>query len=286
MTQKSDRKGLGRGLSALLADAGTSVGDAPATAETHLPLDLLDPNPNQPRRHFAEEDLQDLAASIQQKGILQPLIVRADDKGRYQIVAGERRWRAAQRAQLHEVPAIVRVLTAPEVLELAIIENVQRADLSPLEEARGYQQLIDRFGHTQDQIAKALGKSRSHIANLLRLLGLPDDVQTLLASGAISAGHARALIGLDAPLPIARRIINERLSVRETEALDRKTRSAPPPRPPRIEKDADTRALEADLSAHLGLAVRIEHGTGEAGQLSLRYKSLDELDGLWQLLSR
>ncbi|MEL6680147.1 MAG: ParB/RepB/Spo0J family partition protein, partial [Pseudomonadota bacterium] len=202
MARKTERKGLGRGLSALLVDAGeTAASKERARADSTLPIEKVRPNPDQPRRFFAEDDLADLSRSIKEKGILQPLIVRVDpnDGELYQIVAGERRWRAAQRAQIHEVPVLIRELTDEEVLELAIIENIQRADLNAIEEALGYRQLMDKFGHTQERLAESLGKSRSHIANLLRLLNLPEAVQSLVASNALSAGHARALVTADDP---------------------------------------------------------------------------------------
>jgi ParB family transcriptional regulator, chromosome partitioning protein len=209
--QKRDRKGLGRGLSALMADiqpVETAVAEAPAPrGERLIPVERIAPNPDQPRRAFSEDALSELAASIREKGIIQPLIVRPDPAGGggYQIVAGERRWRAAQRAQVHEVPVIVRDFDDTEVLEVAIIENIQRADLNPVEEAQGYRQLMDRFGHTQEQLASAMGKSRSHIANLMRLLGLPGDVLDMLRDGLLSAGHARALITTGNPSELAGR---------------------------------------------------------------------------------
>ncbi|MEO0999272.1 MAG: ParB/RepB/Spo0J family partition protein [Pseudomonadota bacterium] len=277
------KKGLGRGLSALIADT------APATTarapEATLPLDRLVPNPDQPRRHFSEDALEDLARSLREKGVLQPLIVRPDPSGgdTYQIVAGERRWRAAQRAQLHDVPVLIRNLDDTEVLEIAIVENIQRADLNPVEEAAGYRQLMDRFGHTQERLAAALGKSRSHIANLLRLLTLPEAVLAHLREGRLTAGHARALVTAPDPEGLAARVIREGLSVRRTEALAKAGPTTARPAPP--EKDADTRAIEADLTAHLGLRVAIEHKeTG--GSVTIRYRTLEELDGLFQLLSR
>ncbi len=293
MAQKADKKGLGRGLSALLADTGASA-DAdqaqPPKPEATIPIDVLHANPDQPRRTFGEQELEDLTASIREKGILQPLIVRPAPgrDGHYQIVAGERRWRAAQRAAIHDIPVLIRDLTDTEVLELGIIENVQRADLNPLEEAMGYQQLMDRFGHTQEKIATALGKSRSHIANLLRLLALPQDVQWLVSSGKLSAGHARALITVDNPIALARQVVDQGLSVRQTEDLVKKLKTTVPgPRKGRPEKDADTRALEADLSAHLGIRVQIQHGaSGQSGELKIQYKTLEQLDGLCQLLTQ
>ncbi|MEX5727974.1 ParB family chromosome partitioning protein [Rhodovulum iodosum] len=285
-TKKPERRGLGRGLSALMADVNIEPeGDAPARKpDQTLPLELLEPNPDQPRRQFSDEALGELADSIREKGIIQPLIVRPSKKreGAFEIVAGERRWRAAQRAQLHDVPVIIRELDDVEVLEIAIIENIQRADLNAVDEATGYRQLMDRFGHTQEKVAEALGKSRSHIANLLRLLQLPDEVQTHLREGRLSAGHARALITSDDPVALARRVIEGGLSVRETEAMTRKPTAEVPRKPKAVaEKDADTRALEEDLSANLGMTVSIDHRPGgESGEVVIRYRTLDQLDTL------
>jgi ParB family chromosome partitioning protein len=286
-----ERKGLGRGLSALLADVAT-VEEAPRQAGRFapadaVPIDRIRANPNQPRRDFDEKELEDLAASIREKGVIQPLILRPRPDGGYEIVAGERRWRAAQLAGLHELPAVVRDLSDSEMLELAIIENVQRADLNPLEEAQGYRQLMDRFGHTQERLAEALGKSRSHIANLLRLLTLPDAVLELVRGGKLTAGHARALVTATNPESLARQVVDRDLSVRQTEQLTR-TATGPAARPaPRPAKDADTRALEEDLTAALKLEVSIEHRPGQqAGELRIRYATLEELDGLCQMLSR
>lgn len=287
-----EKKGLGRGLSALLADVGPEparpLGGAPV-GQRIIPIDRIRANPNQPRRSFEDKDLQDLAASIRAKGVIQPLIVRPhpEDPDGFEIVAGERRWRAAQMAEVHELPAVVRELDDSEVLELAIIENVQRADLNPVEEALGYRQLMDRFGHTQERLAEGLGKSRSHIANVLRLLTLPDSVLEHLRAGRLTAGHARALVTAANPEALAKQVIDRGLSVRQTEALAREAArpvAAPPARPV---KDADTRALEADLSANLRLPVSIDHkASGKGGELRIRYKNLDELDGLCQLLGR
>ncbi len=293
--KKPERRGLGRGLSALMADVPTApAGDdaqvRASAADRHIPVDRIRPNPNQPRRQFTETQLAELAASIEEKGIIQPLILRAVEDDMFEIVAGERRWRAAQMARLHEVPALVRDYNDTEVLEIAIIENIQRADLNPVEEAAGYRQLMDRFGHTQEKIADALGKSRSHIANSLRLLSLPDDVQTMLSEGQLSAGHARALITTDNPSDLARIVVSKGLSVRETERLAKKpakTDTEPKQTAPKDEKDADTKALEQDLSAAIGLKTRIEHKPGgEAGKVTIDYRTLDELDELCRLLSR
>ncbi len=294
MAAKRDRKGLGRGLSALMADIDTPKPDqsAPDAAEVNrpaertVPIDQIAPNPDQPRRAFSEDALNELAASIAEKGIIQPLILRPDpgQEGRFQIVAGERRWRAAQRAQLHNLPAIIRDFDDTEVLEVAIIENIQRADLNPLEEAQGYRQLMDRFGHTQEQLSQAMGKSRSHIANLMRLLQLPDTVQDMVRSGALTAGHARALITSENATALAQQIVDRGLSVREAEKLaNPKTTKKSAPK--RATKDADTAALEGDLSAALGMPVSITHdaATGE-GRVSIRYKDLQSLDDLIRVL--
>ncbi|WP_104069175.1 ParB/RepB/Spo0J family partition protein [Albidovulum inexpectatum] len=290
---KNERRGLGRGLSALMADVNLDRDDdlgksASRRADLRIPIERLEPNPDQPRRHFSPESLEELAASIREKGIIQPLIVRKSPRNpdNYEIVAGERRWRAAQMAQLHEVPAIVRDFSDTEVLEVAIIENIQRADLNPIEEALGYRQLMDRFGHTQEKLAEALSKSRSHIANLLRLLNLPEEVQAWLKEGKLSAGHARALITADDPVGLARQVIAKGLSVRETERLA-KTRPAPDRSArPRPEKDADTRMLEQDLSANLRMKVVIDHKGEQGGQVTITYRTLDELDQLCQILGQ
>ena len=294
MSGKNEKRGLGRGLSALMADvhlAGPDQVVGPRKAELHLPVEKLEPNPQQPRMDFKREELESLADSIRQKGVIQPLIVRRKP-GRdvYEIVAGERRWRAAQLAQLHEVPVVVRDLSDSEVLEVAIIENIQRADLNAIEEALGFRQLMTRFGHTQEKLAEALSKSRSHVANLLRLLTLPTEVQDMVRDGGLSAGHARALIGSPKAADLAAQIMSKGLSVRETERLvkaESSAKSLPKSARPAPEKDADTRVLEADLSANLRLAVKIDHGSdGEGGALTIRYKTLDDLDMLCQMLSR
>lgn len=293
---KDKKRGLGRGLSALMADVGPETqaesGGVPRTAERQVPIENIKPNPDQPRRRFAEDDLRDLSASIKEKGVIQPLIVRPKGKDQYEIVAGERRWRAAQMANLHELPIIVRDLDDVEVLEIAIIENIQRADLNSIEEAAGYRQLMEKFGHTQEKLSEALGKSRSHIANLMRLLNLPEDVQSFVQEGKISAGHARALLMAEAPLAMAKRVIAEGWSVRKTEEMVRlegqgasDNKTAKKSTQTRA-KDPDTLALEGDLSAALGMKVSIDHkGGGEAGQLTIKYADLEGLDRLCGLLS-
>lgn len=289
-TKKS--RGLGRGLSALMSDVAT---DGPPQATPRrpdlvVPIEQVQPNPDQPRRTFTEDALKELAASIAEKGIIQPLIVRQSpaDGDLYEIVAGERRWRAAQMAKLHKIPVLLREYDDTEVLEIAIIENIQRADLNPVDEATGYKQLMDRFGHTQDKLSLALGKSRSHIANLLRLLNLPDEVQTYLINGQLSTGHARALVGHSDAVTLAREIIQRKLSVRETEKLAKKgpalKRRTVPGAP--VPKDADTVQIENELSATLGMKVTIDHPAGaEGGKMVIGYKSLEQLDDLLRALS-
>ena len=292
--RKEERRGLGRGLSALMADihiAGPAeTAASPRRADRLVPIEQIVPNPDQPRRAFTQAQLDELAESIRSKGVIQPLIVRP--KGaQSDIVAGERRWLASQLAQLHELPVIVRDYSDTEVLEVAIIENIQRADLTAIEEASGYRQLMERFNHTQEKLAEALGKSRSHIANLLRLLTLPDEVQAMVNAGALTAGHARALVTAENPVKLAKDIANRGLSVRETERLVKQGQSAPvrvPASPrPASDKDADTRALEADLSAALGLKVTINHPAGaERGEITLGYASLEQLDDICARLTR
>lgn len=291
MARRTEKKGLGRGLSALLADSSESSGSSASVGQTIVPIEKIVANPDQPRRQFTEADLADLTRSVREKGILQPLIVRPSpsNANEFQIVAGERRWRAAQRAQIHEIPVVIRDLNDADMLEIAIIENIQRADLNPIEEARGYRQLMDKFGHTQEKLAEALGKSRSHIANLLRLLSLPNSIQDHVIAGKISSGHARALITSDQAETLVAQVIDQGLSVRQTEELA-KSPSAKPKEKAKSKskptKDADTRSLEADLTAHLRLKVDIEHTASGKGELRIRYTNLDELDGLCQLLSQ
>jgi ParB family chromosome partitioning protein len=270
------------------SSSGTQTSAADSSQLRQVPIDEISPNPDQPRRRFNEAALQELARSISEKGILQPLVVRAvsGHAAGYQIVAGERRWRAAQIARVQSIPVLVRDLSDQEVLEVAIIENIQREELNAIEEATGYRQLIERFGHTQDKIAEALGKSRSHIANQLRLLNLPDGVQNMLISGTLTAGHARALVTAEDPLDLAQQVVGKGLSVRETERLAKhvsnKGRAEAYKNP---QKDADTRALEEDLSANLGMSVIIDHRTGGEGRLIIQYKEIEQLDQLCQLLS-
>lgn len=283
--RKPEKRGLGRGLSALMADVVTEqqvsrVGPGPIVK---LPVETLVANPDQPRRYFDETALAELASSIREKGVIQPLVVRPKGEA-YEIVAGERRWRAAQRAQLHEVPVVVREFTDTEVLEIAIIENIQRADLNAVEEAQGYRALIERFGHTQEKLAEVLGKSRSYIANLLRLLNLPEDVQALVRDGKLSAGHARALVTSDNAGALARKVVSEGLSVRQTEALTKRPAAQSTPKPRDKAKDSDTQALENDLSAALGMKVSVDYDGGGKGRVTVAYKNMDQLDKLCSIL--
>ena len=291
--RKSKSRGLGRGLSSLMGDLNnepltSNENSESQTIEKLVPVEKIYPNPNQPRKSFQEEKLIELANSIKTKGIVQPLIVRKKKgtKESFEIVAGERRWRAAQRAQVHELPVIIKEFTDIEVLEIAIIENVQRADLNPIEEALGYKNLMENFDHTQDGLSKEIGKSRSHIANLLRLLNLPSAVQELLISGQLTAGHARALVTCDNPLAIAKQIISLGLSVRDAERLAKNVSEKKVSNKTKTkEKPADTVLLEADLSAALKMKVSINHEEGkEKGLISISYKSLEELDRISEVL--
>ncbi|WP_374763120.1 ParB/RepB/Spo0J family partition protein [Yunchengibacter salinarum] len=287
------KKGLGRGLSALMVDdretGDTTAPDQDALAAEglhprQLPIGLLERNPHQPRQSFDAEALEDLARSIKEKGLLQPVLVRPLDGGRYQIVAGERRWRAAQKAAVHDVPVVVQELDDADVLQIGIIENIQRQNLTPMEEASAYQRLIDDFGHNQADVAQVVGKSRSHVANLLRLLGLPESVRALVDQGALSMGHARALIGATDPDALAKKVVADGLSVRQTEKLAGEAKGSPvrrrEPRPGgQAAKDADTVALEKDIAAATGVRVNIRHGD-DGGTLTLGYDTLDQLDAL------
>ncbi len=294
------RRGLGRGLSALLDEVDNApaapVAAAPearaASGALDVPIELIRRNPDQPRRIFTEVDLNELAESIREKGVIQPILVRPLDEapGEYQIVAGERRWRAAQLAGLHTVPVLVRALNDLEVMEIALIENVQRADLNALEEAQAYQAMAQRFSRTQETIAKMVGKSRSHVANTMRLLRLPASVLEHLEAGRLTAGHARALLDIDEAEALAKQIVERGLNVRQTEVLARKASDAatpgkgPSPRRPKG-KDADTRALEDDLAEVLGLEVEIKDAGG-AGELRIKYATLEQLDDLCRRLTR
>lgn len=308
MSESAKPRGLGRGLSALLgepvktmpvstpawakpqAEAPRNVVELPvqpaapqAAAEAGpraLPIELVQRNPSQPRKHFDEAELAELASSIRTHGVLQAILVRPIEGGKFEIVAGERRWRAAQRAGLHAIPAIIRELDEVEVLEIAIIENVQRTDLNPIEEAQGFQALIDRFGRTQLEIAESVGKSRPHIANMLRLLALPDDLQEMVRDGRLSAGHARAILTAPDPRLLAQRVLSEGLNVREIERLAQQAKDekhGPRSTSAASTKNADTRALELSLSNALGLDVLINE-RGGAGDLKISFKTLEQLD--------
>jgi ParB family chromosome partitioning protein len=289
MAEDANRSRLGRGLAALIGDVGEETAAVDRVrAARKVPIEFIRANPRNPRRMFREEDLQELADSIRERGIIQPIVVRAvaGVVDAYEIVAGERRWRAAQRAELHEVPIHLVEVGDREALELAIIENVQRADLNPLEEAMGYNELIEQFGYSQTDLAKIIGKSRSHVANTLRLMKLPDPVQGMLREGQLTAGHARALLAVEDPAKLASQIVDQGLNVRQVEALTQeqseKAGRAPKQRE-RIEKDADTRALEKTLSDALGMAVSIDH-RGSGGELRIRYRSLEQLEDICQRL--
>lgn len=296
MARKADRKALGRGLSALLGDNPVNVPSPGAVGEAlvdtlQIPIDLIDSNPNQPRKVFREGELGELAASIREHGILQPILLRKqpNDPKRYQIVAGERRWRAAQLAEVHVMPAVVRDIDDRQLLELAIIENVQRVDLDPIEEAQGYSQLIEAFDYTQEKLSQVIGKSRSHLANTMRLLSLPVTVILMVKEGKLSAGHARALIKAADPAALAREAVEKGLNVRQIEALVKNDGAAAAPARPRsggVQKDADTKMLEGDLSAAIGMRVSIDNITAEgSGEIRIRYKSLDQLDDLCRKLT-
>jgi len=288
MNEDASRRRLGRGLAALIGDMDQPAAPAaaPAPSDRGLPIELISPNPHNPRRRFADEELADLSRSIREHGVVQPVVVRrAGAGGRYEIIAGERRWRAAQLAGMTEIPAIIRDVGDREALELAIVENIQRADLNPVEEAAGFQQLIDDHGYTQADLGQVIGKSRSHVANTLRLLKLPDDVRAMLVDGVLSAGHARALITADDPARLARRIVEGGLSVRQAEALAQgpvrdQARTATAARP---EKDPDTVALEKLLSDVTGLAVGISHKQN-GGEVRIAYRTLEQLDDLCRRL--
>jgi ParB family chromosome partitioning protein len=302
MTGKSPtRRSLGRGLDALLgSDSDTSTEDSTSAAAESgrgiltIPVADIQPGRFQPRRRFSAEEITALAQSIREKGVLQPILVRplVGEPGKYELVAGERRWRAAQQARLHEIPALVRELADREMLEVALVENLQRQDLTPLEEARGYQRMLDDFNRTQEDVAEIIGKSRSHVANMLRLLSLPERVQDMLNDGRLTSGHARPLVGLDEAERLADRILEGKLSVREAERLAQRCRDGGWPavggkraRDQEDSRSADLVALERDISERIGLVVQIKT-KGEAGEVTIRYKTLDQLDDLLERLRR
>ncbi|MEC9347594.1 MAG: ParB/RepB/Spo0J family partition protein [Pseudomonadota bacterium] len=293
-TPKRSSKGLGRGLSALLGEdpADDEVALARVRGIRNLPTADLRPGKYQPRRQFDEEEMRALVLSIRRQGVLQPILVRHHpaESGAYEIIAGERRWRAAQQAQLHEVPVLIRDFDDRETLEVALVENLQRQDLNPLEEAEAYRRLADEFGHAQAEIAEAVGKSRSHVANTVRLLALPDDVKDYVRSGRLSAGAARAILTADDPAALARQAVERGLNVRELEAIRRdvdQAASTPAGRKSRgsQQKDPDTQALERSMAEALGIEVDIRH-KGQGGEVRLRYQTLEQLDLLCQRLTR
>ncbi|TPM26065.1 ParB/RepB/Spo0J family partition protein [Mesorhizobium sp. B2-3-4] len=293
MNEDLSRKRLGRGLAALIGEI-----DRPAapekpgmSADGKVPIEFISANPKNPRRHFGDAELTDLAQSIREHGVVQPVVARPSptQAGRYEIIAGERRWRAAQRAGLTEIPVIIRDVNDRTALELAIIENVQRADLNPVEEAQGYQQLIDDHGYTQADLGQVIGKSRSHVANTLRLLKLPDVIRDMLVDGALSAGHARTLVTAEDPAGLAKRIVEEGLSVRQAEALAQMPAGSPAkeakPAAAAEQKDADTLALEKLLTDTTGMIVTVDH-KGKGGTLRIAYRSLEQLDELCRRLKQ
>jgi ParB family chromosome partitioning protein len=289
MADEAQRSRLGRGLASLMGDVGveTLAVERGARSQRKVPIEFVRANPRNPRKLFTDAELTELTDSIRERGIIQPIVVRGRGADHYEIIAGERRWRAAQRAGLHDVPVVVLDVSDAEALELAIVENVQRADLNPLEEANGYRQLTDEFSHSQDDIAKIVGKSRSHVANTLRLLHLPERVKTYINDGKLTAGHARMLVGQPNAEELADQIVNQGLNVRQVEALARKSGKRPvnAVRPAgRAGKDADTEALENRLTNALGLAVTIDHRANGGGLLQVRYRTLEQLDDVIQRL--
>lgn len=295
MSDSSSKKRLGRGLAALIGDMDVPAeiqreeSKPPLKAEGHVPIEYIGANKNNPRLTFDESELAELAQSIKEHGLVQPVVVRTvrDAEGRFEIIAGERRWRAAQLAGLTEIPVIIREVDDKQALELAIIENVQRSNLNAVEEAKGYEQLMDEHGYTQNDLAQVIGKSRSHVANTLRLLKLPGAVRSLVSDGQLSAGHARTLVGAENPLEIAHQIIDKDLSVRQAEALAHKGLTSKENRgnsKPSPEKDADTRALEKALTDSIGLNVAIDH-RGEGGEMRITYRNLEQLDDLCRRLN-
>ncbi len=290
MTDERKTSRLGRGLAALIGDDEPTLESAQPSGIRHLPIALLEPNPYQPRHRFAEQDLKDLTESIRAKGVLQPILVRpgGTEADSYQIVAGERRGRAAQAAGLHEVPVMIKELSDTESLEIALIENIQRADLNPIEEAAGYERLMQEFSYTQEQLSDLIGKSRSHVTNTRRLLSLPEPVQSMLIEGDITAGHGRALVGRADAVQLAREIASKGLSVREAEDIGRRADKKPSSGQGRrgSEKDADTRALENNISDALGLAVAITHRGDRGGEIKVKYKTLEQLDEICRRLAQ
>ncbi len=290
MSEEKRTTGLGRGLEALMGgDAEDYASLDKVRAAKEIPVEHLKPNPFQPRRNFDPEDIEQLVASVREKGVLQPLLVRRmPGHGEFfEIIAGERRWRAAQLAQLHQLPVVIKDFDDAEALEIALIENIQRADLTPLEEAEGYQRLMDEFEHTQEVLARVIGKSRSHIANTLRLLNLPDSVKELVDTGELTAGHARALLGARNPARMAKRVVKKELNVRQVEQLVQQEvgeEHNATEKPPKSAKPADTVALEGDISAAIGLKVDIKHDRSGGGNLKIRYRTLEQLEDICRRL--
>lgn len=284
MTDSGDTR-LGRGLSALLGeDVEAFVETEKAREPRAVPIERIRPGKFQPRRHFDDDEMAALVASVREKGVLQPVLVRQlAGEDMFELVAGERRWRAAQAAQLHEIPVVIKELSDQDALEIALIENIQRESLTPVEEAEAYQRLIDEFAHTQDALSKVLGRSRSHVANTLRLLSLPNAVKEMVDDGRLTAGHARALIGVDDAVSIAELIVKKDLNVRQVEALVKRQKAGPASRPA-VVKDPDTRALEDELSTLLGLKVNI-HFKANGGTLTVSYKTLEQLDDVLHRLN-
>jgi len=285
------KRKLGKGLSALFGDDKKDYGESDRVNTTKtVPIEFVHPGKFQPRRMFDEAEIEGLVESVRKRGILQPILVRRhpDKPTDYEIIAGERRWRAAQKAELHEISIIIKDLSDGEALEIALVENLQRQDLNPLEEAEGYQRLIDEFSNTQEDLAKTVGKSRSHVANMLRLLGLPDSVKELVDQGAFSAGHARALAGAEKSEVLAKQVVKKGLNVRQTEALVRAGSKRTRPKKEKseaTEKDSDTLALEREMTALLGLAVSIDYRDDKGGRLVIHYQSLEQLEDILGLLS-
>lgn len=290
MTEEQGRSRLGRGLAALIGDVGDEIGALErARGQRRVPVEFLRPSARNPRRNFVEEDLEDLTASVRERGILQPIIVRSISGmlDAYEIIAGERRWRAAQRAGLHDVPVILVEADDREALEIAIVENVQRADLNAIEEAAGYERLIAEFGYTQNDLAQVIGKSRSHVANTLRLSKLPESVRQMVSDGLVSAGHARSLLSVSDPELMARRIVDQGLSVRDIErVVQEESRGETKSVSARVkpDKDPDTRAVEKALEEALGLAISISHRASGGGEVKIGYKTLEQLEALCRRL--
>ena len=290
MAEEQGRSRLGRGLAALIGDVGEEIGAIDrARGQRRVPVEFLRPSPRNPRRSFGEENLEELTASIRERGILQPIIVRpiGGMLDAYEIIAGERRWRAAQRAGLHDVPVILVEADDREALEIAIVENVQRTDLNAIEEASGYERLIAEFSYTQNDLARVIGKSRSHVANTLRLSKLPESVRNMVGEGTVSAGHARALLSVSDPELMARKIVDEGLSVRDIERIaqdETRGESKGIQSKPKLDKDPDTRAVEKALEEALGLSVSIQHRATGGGEMKIGYKTLEQLEALCRRL--